>query len=230
MGPPVSAAFKPDGEPTPAAAGFARKNGVEVADLERQETPKGVYLAFRKKVRGKAAIDVLPDVLGARAARPRVPEADALGRDARRRARRAAVRPPDPLDSLPLRRARRAVRHRPPRGRAVRRRAGRAVRRGDLRPPLPGDVAAARAAPSRCGRSTSTRPSSPRASCCSIARSATPRLPASSTRTRAGSAAASAAPPRASRACCRRCRTWSSTRRSWPAPSRPSSSSCPRKC
>lgn len=65
MGPPVSAAFKPDGEPTPAASGFAKKNGVEVADLERQETPKGVYLAFRKKVRGKAAIDVLPDVLGA---------------------------------------------------------------------------------------------------------------------------------------------------------------------
>ena len=64
MGPPVSAAFKPDGEPTPAAAGFARKHGVEVAGLERQETPKGVYLAFRKHVRGKAAIDVLPDVLG----------------------------------------------------------------------------------------------------------------------------------------------------------------------
>lgn len=64
MGPPVSAAFTPEGEPTPAAAGFARKNGVEVADLERQDTPKGVYLAFRKKVRGKAAIDVLPDVLG----------------------------------------------------------------------------------------------------------------------------------------------------------------------
>jgi len=63
MGPPVSAAFKPDGEPTPAAAGFARKHGVEPAELERVETPKGVYLAFRKKVRGRAAIDVLPDVL-----------------------------------------------------------------------------------------------------------------------------------------------------------------------
>ncbi len=63
MGPPVSASFK-DGEPTPAAAGFARKNGVEVADLERVETPKGVYLAFRKKVRGKTAVDVLPEVLG----------------------------------------------------------------------------------------------------------------------------------------------------------------------
>ena len=32
--------------------------------LEKIETPKGVYLAFRKKVRGKTAVDVLPAVLG----------------------------------------------------------------------------------------------------------------------------------------------------------------------
>jgi glycyl-tRNA synthetase beta chain len=63
-GPPVSASFTPDGTPTPAAAGFAAKQGVEVSALERLETPKGVYLAFRKKQRGKAAVDVLPDVLG----------------------------------------------------------------------------------------------------------------------------------------------------------------------
>ncbi|MFN7916828.1 MAG: glycine--tRNA ligase subunit beta [Vicinamibacterales bacterium] len=63
-GPPVSAAFKEDGTPTPAAAGFAAKNGTDVALLERVETPKGVYLAFRKKQRGKAAVDVLPSVLG----------------------------------------------------------------------------------------------------------------------------------------------------------------------
>jgi hypothetical protein len=40
-GPPVSAAFKPDGTPTAAAAGFAAKNGVEVTALERVQTPKG---------------------------------------------------------------------------------------------------------------------------------------------------------------------------------------------
>jgi glycyl-tRNA synthetase beta chain len=62
-GPPVSAAFKPDGTPTPAATGFAAKNGSDVASLERVETPKGVYLAFRRRLRGKAAVDVLPDVL-----------------------------------------------------------------------------------------------------------------------------------------------------------------------
>jgi len=63
-GPPVSAAFKPDGTPTPAATGFAAKQGVEVSALERVRTPKGEYLAYRKRQRGKAAVDVLPDVLG----------------------------------------------------------------------------------------------------------------------------------------------------------------------
>src|SRR6058998_1145612 len=54
-GPPVSASFKPDGTPTPAAAGFATKQGVDIAALERVETPKGTYLAFRRRQRGKAA-------------------------------------------------------------------------------------------------------------------------------------------------------------------------------
>jgi len=63
-GPPVSAAFAADGSPTPAAVGFAAKNGTEVASLERVETAKGIYLAFRKKQRGKTAVDVLPSVLG----------------------------------------------------------------------------------------------------------------------------------------------------------------------
>jgi glycyl-tRNA synthetase beta chain len=63
-GPPVSAAFAPDGSPTPAAVGFATKNGTDVASLERVETAKGTYLAYRRKQRGKAAVDVLPGVLG----------------------------------------------------------------------------------------------------------------------------------------------------------------------
>ena len=62
-GPPVAAAFAADGSPTPAAAGFARKNNIDVAQLERVDTPKGTYLGYRKHQRGKAAVDVLPDVL-----------------------------------------------------------------------------------------------------------------------------------------------------------------------
>jgi glycyl-tRNA synthetase beta chain len=56
-GPPATA-------PEAAVAGFAAKQGVEVSVLEKVETPKGTYLAYRKKLRGKAAVDVLPDVLG----------------------------------------------------------------------------------------------------------------------------------------------------------------------
>jgi len=62
-GPPVSAAFKPGGEASPAATGFAKKYGVEVAALERHETPKGTYLAYRVHQRGKATVDVLADVM-----------------------------------------------------------------------------------------------------------------------------------------------------------------------
>ncbi len=62
-GPPVTAAFTPTGEPTPAALGFAKRHGVEVAALERLDAPKGVYLAYRRFQRGRAAVDVLPEAL-----------------------------------------------------------------------------------------------------------------------------------------------------------------------
>lgn len=62
MGPPVSAAFK-DGVLTPAGAGFARKQGVADDQIERITTAKGEYIGVRKHQRGKAASDVLPDVL-----------------------------------------------------------------------------------------------------------------------------------------------------------------------
>ena len=64
-GPPVSAAFAPDGQPTPAAVGFARKLGVTVEELGRTKSAKGEYLSFLKRQRGKSAIDALPAVLGA---------------------------------------------------------------------------------------------------------------------------------------------------------------------
>ena len=62
-GPPVSAAFSKDGQPTPAALGFARKQGVEFDQLTRAQTPKGEYLALQKHVRGRSAVDTLPDIL-----------------------------------------------------------------------------------------------------------------------------------------------------------------------
>ncbi len=62
-GPPVSAAFDKDGKLTPAGAGFVKKQGATDEQIERVTTPKGEYIAVRKHQRGKAAVDVLPDVL-----------------------------------------------------------------------------------------------------------------------------------------------------------------------
>ena len=63
-GPPVSAAFNASGEPTPAAIGFAKKQGVSVESLERIKTDKGEYIAARKHLRGKSTVDALPELLG----------------------------------------------------------------------------------------------------------------------------------------------------------------------
>ena len=63
-GPPVSAAVGADGAPTPAGLGFAKKQGVAFDELARVTTPKGEYLAYHKRHRGKSAVDTLPDLLG----------------------------------------------------------------------------------------------------------------------------------------------------------------------
>jgi glycyl-tRNA synthetase beta chain len=62
-GPPVAAAFGADGRLTPAGAGFARKHGVPEDQIERIRTPKGEYIGVKKHQRGRAAVDVLPEVL-----------------------------------------------------------------------------------------------------------------------------------------------------------------------
>lgn len=63
-GPPVSAAFK-DGQPTPAALGFAKKQGAEFDQLTRVQTAKGEYLAYHRRQRGRSAVDALPDLMTA---------------------------------------------------------------------------------------------------------------------------------------------------------------------
>lgn len=62
-GPPVSAAFGPDGALTPAGAGFVKKQNATESQIERVKTAKGEYIAVRKHQRGRAAVDVLPEVL-----------------------------------------------------------------------------------------------------------------------------------------------------------------------
>ena len=61
-GPPASKAFK-DGEPTPAAHAFARKAGVDFSQLERVTTSKGEYLTAKITKKGRAATEVLSELL-----------------------------------------------------------------------------------------------------------------------------------------------------------------------
>lgn len=67
VGPPATAAFDKAGAPTKAAIGFAQKNGVDPASLERAEVEgkKGLYVVATRHVEGKPAAEVLPALLEA---------------------------------------------------------------------------------------------------------------------------------------------------------------------
>ena len=64
-GPPVKAAFDAQGAPTQAALAFARGCGIEVAALERLETPKGVWLVHRGTETGAQTLGLLPGIVQA---------------------------------------------------------------------------------------------------------------------------------------------------------------------
>ena len=61
-GPPSKAAFR-DGQPTKAAEGFARKQGIELSDFELRDTDKGEFVFIQKKTDGRPAQDVLPELI-----------------------------------------------------------------------------------------------------------------------------------------------------------------------
>ncbi|HWM88162.1 MAG TPA: glycine--tRNA ligase subunit beta, partial [Kofleriaceae bacterium] len=65
VGPPVQAAFDKNGAPTRAALGFAEKNGVDVAALEKGEVAgkKGQYVLCTRSEPGRPAIEVLPGLI-----------------------------------------------------------------------------------------------------------------------------------------------------------------------
>lgn len=62
-GPPARVAFDGDGNPTKAAVGFAKRNGVELDALETLSTPKGDYLAATVHTVGQPTVALLPAVL-----------------------------------------------------------------------------------------------------------------------------------------------------------------------
>jgi glycyl-tRNA synthetase beta chain len=63
LGPPRKAAFDDQGAPTKAAIGFAKGQGLELAEVEIITTDKGEYLCARKKIVGGPTAELLPELL-----------------------------------------------------------------------------------------------------------------------------------------------------------------------
>ncbi|HEY3801822.1 MAG TPA: glycine--tRNA ligase subunit beta [Kofleriaceae bacterium] len=70
VGPPVGAAFAPDGSLTKAGQGFAAKNGVDASAIAKQEVAgkKGLYAVARRHVAGEPTRALLPALLAELAA------------------------------------------------------------------------------------------------------------------------------------------------------------------
>ena len=68
MGPSKSVAFDQAGQPTKAAIGFARGQGVPVESLRVRQTPKGEYLFAVKEDAGRPTktvlLEILPQIIG----------------------------------------------------------------------------------------------------------------------------------------------------------------------
>lgn len=62
-GPAVSAAFNADGNPTKAAQGWARANGISVEQAQRLKTDKGEWLLHVAKIAGKSLDSLLADLV-----------------------------------------------------------------------------------------------------------------------------------------------------------------------
>ncbi len=75
LGPAVAAAFDAEGNPKPAALGFAKSNGVEVTDLQRKQTDKGERLAYIANVKGQQTSQLLQDILQKAVSQLPVPKA-----------------------------------------------------------------------------------------------------------------------------------------------------------
>ena len=61
-GPPAQAAFK-DGQPTPAATGFAKKQGVDIAAFSIRPTDKGDFVFVKKSIAGRPVAEILTELV-----------------------------------------------------------------------------------------------------------------------------------------------------------------------
>jgi len=63
LGPPAASAFDAEGKPKKAAEGFARAQKVEVSELVVVDSPRGRTVAARKTTPGRAAAEILAEVV-----------------------------------------------------------------------------------------------------------------------------------------------------------------------
>ena len=73
-GPAVTAAFDADGNPTKAAQGWARGNGIDVAEAERLKTDKGEWLLHKAEVTGKALDELIEGIVNRALAKLPIPK------------------------------------------------------------------------------------------------------------------------------------------------------------
>ena len=62
-GPAVNVAFDDQGNPSKAAEGWARSNGITVEQAERLTTEKGEWLLHRANVKGKSVKEIIPEIV-----------------------------------------------------------------------------------------------------------------------------------------------------------------------
>lgn len=73
-GPNLKAAYDADGKPTKAVMGFAKSCGVEVSDLQQQETDKGAWLVFKATEKGKALSAIIENIINQSLAKLPIPK------------------------------------------------------------------------------------------------------------------------------------------------------------
>ncbi len=73
-GPALKAAYDADGKPTKAVMGFAKSCGVEVSDLQQQETEKGVWLIFKATQKGNVLSVLIEDIINQSLAKLPIPK------------------------------------------------------------------------------------------------------------------------------------------------------------
>ena len=79
-GPAITAAFDDQGNPTPAAQGFARSCGVEVEQLETLKNDKSAWLVYHSQQKGQPVNELLPSTIEAALAALPIPKRMHWGR------------------------------------------------------------------------------------------------------------------------------------------------------